>query len=283
MDLQSMKFFSAVAAAGSFSGAAETLRYAQSNISTKIAALETELGTALFYRNNRGVTLTSKGEELLLYSQKILFLLSEAAAAMNENGIAKGRFHIGSLSSIAETHLPQLLTIYHRKNPAVELSVTTGITDELVAKVLDRNLDGAFIAGTARHPDLFYHNFKKERLLLATAQSSPMESWQDITGQTLLVLPIGCYYRAILEAFLHEKDILPKETITFSSLGALLSNVCAGLGICLFPAAVLQKYSDSQYIKTLPLPEEYAAVKTAFIYRKDLCQSKAMQNFIAML
>ena len=101
MDLQSMKFFSAVAAAGSFSGAAETLRYAQSNISTKIAALETELGTALFYRNNRGVTLTSKGEELLLYSQKILFLLSEAAAAMPSPVPSMVRFRISSIRSKA--------------------------------------------------------------------------------------------------------------------------------------------------------------------------------------
>ncbi len=283
MDLQSIKFFSAVADAGSFSGAADSLRYAQSNISTKIAALENELGVSLFYRNNRGVTLTPKGEELLLYSKKILALLSEAAASMEEDGTAKGHLHLGSLSSIAETHLPRLLTVYHQNNPKVELSVTTGITDELLASVLDRSLDAAFIAGNTRHPDLVYQDFKKEKLLLAAAQSSSIHSWQDITDQTLLVLPTGCYYRASLEAFLHEENILPHETITFSSLGSLLPNVCAGLGICLFPEAVLRKYSDRQYIKTFALPEKYAHVKTFLIYRKDLYLYKAMQNFIDLL
>lgn len=283
MDLQSIKFFSAVAEAGSFSGAAQNLKYAQSNISTKVSALETETGTTLFYRNNRGVTLTPKGEELLQYSHRILSLVSEAESAMEEDGTSKGHLQIGSLSSIAETHLPHLLANYHKGNPEVALSVTTGITDELISKVLDRELDGAFIAGDARHPDLVYRNFKHETLLLAAAQSSPITSWQDISDSTLLVLPIGCYYRATLEFLLRTEKLLPHETITFSSLGALLANVCAGLGICLFPESVLKKYSDSQYIKTFALPDNYSCVKTSFVYRKDLFQSKAIQNFIDLI
>jgi len=176
MDLQSIQFFSAVAETGSFSGAARSLRYAQSNISTKISALETELGAALFYRDNRGVTLTPKGKEFQQYSQKILFLVSEAKSVMEEDETARGHLRIGSLSSIAETRLPRLLTAFHKENPEVALSVTTGITDELLAGVLDRKLDGAFIAGSARHPDLVYRDFGGETLRLAAAGSSHISS-----------------------------------------------------------------------------------------------------------
>ena len=95
---------------------------------------------------------------------------------MEEDETARGHLRIGSLSSIAETRLPRLLTAFHKENPEVALSVTTGITDELLAGVLDRKLDGAFIAGSARHPDLVYRDFGGETLRLAAAGSSHISS-----------------------------------------------------------------------------------------------------------
>ena len=67
MDLQTLRFFVAVADAGSFSAAAENLHYAQSNLSNRIKQLEEELGEPLFYRHKRGVSLTAKLDVVFIY------------------------------------------------------------------------------------------------------------------------------------------------------------------------------------------------------------------------
>ena len=78
MDLQTIRFFVEAAETGSFSAAAESLQYAQSNLSTRMKQLESELGETLFYRDKRGVSLTSKGSTFYEYAKKILQLSDEA-------------------------------------------------------------------------------------------------------------------------------------------------------------------------------------------------------------
>lgn len=283
MELQTLQFFATVARCQSMSKAAEQLAYAQSNLSTKISLLEKELGTQLFYRNHRGVQLTGKGEEFLQYTDKILGLMEQAKAAMQEEGEARGTLRIGALESIAETYLAPLLYYYHQNNPLVGLHLSTGNVDHLLAKVLGRELEGAFISRKVGNPELVYYTFQKETLVLAASRRCPMESWRDLDKYAVLVLPEGCSYRTMLETFMQEEGILPREVITMDSLGTLLSNVCAGLGVCLFPRAAVQKIADTQYLKMIPVPEKYTYIQTGFIHRSDLFLTKAVKNFLDML
>lgn len=66
MDLQTLQFFCAAATEGSLTKAAQKLNYAQSNLSTRVRALEEELGVTLFQRGASGSRLTPKGEVLYL-------------------------------------------------------------------------------------------------------------------------------------------------------------------------------------------------------------------------
>ncbi len=283
MEVQTLQFFAVVARCRSMSNAAEQLAYAQSNLSTKIGLLEKELGTQLFYRNHRGVQLTGKGEEFLLYTDKILGLIEQAKAAMQEEGEARGSLRIGALESIAETYLAPLLYYYHKNNPQVEFHLSTGNAEQLLDLVLERELEGAFMARRVGNPELVYAPFQKETLVLAASRRCPMETWRDLDKYAVLVLPEGCSYRNRLENFMQEEGIVPPEVITMDSLGTLLSNVCAGLGVCLFPRAAVQKIADTQYLKMIPVPEKYTYIQTGFIYRRDLFLTKAVKNFLDML
>ena len=114
MDLQTMKIFHTVAKEGSFSAASHKLNYAQSNISIKMQQLESDMQSPLFYRHNRGITLTLKGTLLLQYSEKILRLLDETSSAMLEDGSARGTLSIGSMETVASIYLPKILSKYHK-------------------------------------------------------------------------------------------------------------------------------------------------------------------------
>lgn len=281
MDIQTMRIFQTVAKEGSFSAAAHQLNYAQSNISIKIQQLEADMHSALFYRHNRGITLTPKGSLLLEYTEKILSLLDETSSAMLEDGIARGPLSIGSMETVASVYLPKILATYHKNCPDVVLSLRTGTTTDSLELLLSHELDLAFVAGTINHPDLAQITFKTEDLVLVTGNlQTGIESWKDITNQTLLVFPYGCTYRKNLEQFLLQEGITPERIIEFNSLGAMIASICAGLGISLLPSAVVRNYLKDNLMSTYPIPEAYSVIPTVIAYRKDHFENAAFKAFL---
>ena len=219
MDLQALKIFQVVAENGSISKAARELNYAQSNISTKIQQLEAYLKTPLFYRHNRGIILSAKGKMLLNYTEKIFHLIDETTIAMDDGDIPRGSLCIGSMETIATVRLPQLLSEYHKHYPNVALAFKTGTTEKNIQEVLQYNLDGAFVAGPIDHPELVQKSFIEEELALITdTLHAPMTSIKDIRTRTLLVFPVGCSYRKILEQWLHNEGLIPNKIIEFDTL-----------------------------------------------------------------
>ena len=75
MESLELRIFREVAQESSISKAAENLNYVQSNITAHIKRLEEELGTILFIRHGKGVTITADGEKLLNYANSILELI----------------------------------------------------------------------------------------------------------------------------------------------------------------------------------------------------------------
>src|SRR4029453_117229 len=154
MELSDLLTFSTVARLGGITRAAAELNTVQSNAPQRERALAAEMGTALFERHSRGMTLTGAGRRLLPYAQRMAALSREALLAARDDGEPKGPLNIGSMETTAAVRLPGLLAGFHRRFPAVKLSLRTSTTADLVAVVLDGSLDGAFVAGPIEHADL---------------------------------------------------------------------------------------------------------------------------------
>ena len=169
MDLQVLRFFVTVAQEGGFTAASEKLHYAQSNLSTRIRQMEEELGETLFYRNKRGVTLTAKGELFYEYANRILNMSEEAMTAMRDMDHARGSLMIGSIEATALGDLPSLFAEYHRDYPDVKLSLTTDMNDVFVDKVLNREIDGAFVAESPERKELNELFIRKDKLVFVTS------------------------------------------------------------------------------------------------------------------
>src|SRR5437660_8401561 len=154
MELSDLVTFSAVARLGGITRAADELNTVQSNVTQRVKALEAEIGTALFERHSRGMTLTGAGRRLLPYAQRMAALSREAVLAARDNGEPKGPLAIGSLETTAAVRLPPLLAEFHRRFPAVRLSLRTATPADLVAGVLDGAFDGAFVSRPLAPADL---------------------------------------------------------------------------------------------------------------------------------
>src|SRR4051795_9192244 len=151
MELSDIQTFAAVARTGGITRAAEELNTVQSNVTQRVKALEAEIGTPLFERHSRGMTLTGAGKRLLPYAQRMVALSREAVLAARDDGEPKGPLAIGSMETTAAVRLPALLSEFHRRYPAVRLSLRTSTTADLVAGVLHRTVRGGLVAGPVQH------------------------------------------------------------------------------------------------------------------------------------
>ena len=283
MDIQSLRIFKSVAEYGSISKAAKELNYAQSNITTRMQQLENSLQTVLFYRHNKGVTLTAKGELLITYADKIFRLLDETKEVMRDQEEPQGPLSIGSMETTAAVHLPRFLSRYHSAYPQVDLNLKTGPTSQHIEAVLNYELDGAFVSGPLSHPDLITKKvFSEELVLVGNSLLSQSLKSRKVDDLTLLVLHKGCFYREKLKHWLHEEGVIPSKVMEFGSLDALMGCIAAGLGVTLLPLSIVQRYSYLENVTHYPLPEKFSLVDTLFIYRTDVTFSTPLIKFVEM-
>ncbi len=287
MELSDLMTFSTVARLGGVTRAADELNTVQSNITQRIKALEAEIGTPLFERHSRGMTLTGAGRRLLPYAQRLAALSREAVLAAREDGEPKGPLSIGSMETTAAVRLPSLLAEFHRRFPAVQLSLRTAPTADLVAAVLDGSLDGAFVAGPIEHAELTDVTAFREELVLVTARRwtslAAVRAGTPESGPTALVFRTGCTYRQRLEQLLTEFGWPSAARFELGTLDGMIGCVAAGMGITLLPRTVVERNDLSGNIRIHPLSPSQSRVDTLFIQRRSAHQYSALQGFVACL
>ena len=282
MDAADLRVFEAVARLGSMNQAAVELHTVQSNVTTRIKALEAEIGARLFARYSRGVSLTRAGERLLPYAGAVAKLLSDALRAARDDGNPSGALTVGSLETTAALRLTPLLTRYAADNPEVDLVLRTGTTCELVADVLEHRLDGAFVCGPVTHADLVGQvMFREELVLLAAPQVGSLDTVFASGEVRTVVLRAGCSYRQKLETLLAQRGIVVQRRLEFGTLEAILGCVSAGLGITLLPRALIGAAYDRERVSLHTLSRPEAMVETVFIRRRDRFVPSALRAFLA--
>lgn len=287
MELSDLVTFSTVARLGAVTRAADELNTVQSNITQRVKALEAEIGTPLFERHSRGMTLTGAGRRLLPYAQRLAALSREAMLAAREDGEPKGPLSIGSMETTAAVRLPSLLAEFHRRFPAVQLSLRTAPTADLVAAVLDGSLDGAFVAGPIAHAELTDVTAFQEELVLVTdrrwASLAALRAGTPESGPTALVFRTGCSYRQRLEQLLTEFGWPSAERFELGTLDGMIGCVAAGMGVTLLPRAVVERNDQSGNIRIHPLSPSQSRVDTIFIQRRGAPKYSALQGFVSCL
>ncbi len=281
MDSADLRVFEAVARTGGIGRAAQELHTVQSNVTTRIRLLEQELGTPLFVRHSRGVSLTPAGRRLLPYAERLRDLLAQARRAVADDGTPQGPLLLGSLETAAALRLPRILADFAQAHPAVDLSLTTGTTAELVDQVLQSRLDGALVVGPVHHPELTETAVFHEEMVLVTPRD--IAGWDDLPrrpGLKIVVFRAGCSYRAQLEAVLAERGVVGVRRIEFGTLEGILGCVAAGIGVTMLPRGVIDVAWRNGPLALHPLPESQRWADTVFIRRTDAFPSSAVAAFL---
>jgi DNA-binding transcriptional LysR family regulator len=287
VELTDLLTFSTVARTGGITRAADELNTVQSNVTQRVKALEAEIGTALFERHSRGMTLTGAGRRLLPYAQRMAALSREAVLAARDDGEPKGPLAIGSMETTAAVRLPALLAEFHRRFPAVRLTLRTATTADLVTAVLDGTLDGAFVAGPIEHVELSSTVAFREELVLVTARRwtslAGLRAGTPESGPTALVFRTGCTYRQRLEQVFTEFGWPSAARFELGTLDGMIGCVAADVGVTLLPRAVVERDHLSGDINVHTIGPLHSRVDTLFIQRRSAHQYSALQGFVSCL
>lgn len=276
MDIKDLVVFQTVAELGTVTEAAKELNYVQSNITSRLQKLEQHLNTSLFIRHRKGMSLTPEGRKLMNYSKKILALTDEMEKLLQSKTEPAGELHIGTVQTVI--NLPHILNSYNKKYDQVDLSLYTGVTENLREDVLNYKLDGAFVVETEPHPDLEIYPVFDEQLVLISNRD--IKSGEKAKQQPFLCFSKGCAYRRRLEAWFSNEDIRPKKVMELGSFETILSSVAIGLGMTFVPKTAVEKLIEKKRVRAHKAPAQYSQIKTIFIRRKDATLTTTMEKFI---
>jgi DNA-binding transcriptional LysR family regulator len=285
MEVRQLQIFRALAEELNFTRTAELVHTVQSNVTTQIKALEDELGTPLFDRLGRRVTLTDAGRRFRPFAEQALALMEQGQRAIQIGSAPSGPLRIGAPESVLTYRLPLVLRAYRRRFPHVEL-IFRPYSDTSLCSHLETGKFDMAIQMSDAEPDPAFKSIRlrTERVFLLSDMTHPLTRLpvvkpSDLAGQTLLLTESGCGYRNKLDRVLSMQNIRPGNVTEFSSVEAIKQCVIAGMGLALLPAIVVAREIRQHQIRALHWGGPSLDIATKVIWHKDKWVSPAMEAF----
>jgi LysR family transcriptional regulator, benzoate and cis,cis-muconate-responsive activator of ben and cat genes len=274
MELRHLRYFTTVAAEGSFSRAAEKLNIAQPPLSRQVQQLE-ELGVRLLDRG-RPLTLTEPGRYLFEQARQILQRVEDTKAMTKR--IAKGmvlQFNIGFVASTLYDALPELIRRFRIALPGVEVQLLEMTTMEQVAALKDGRVDVAF--GRLKFDDeaIIRKVIREEKLCLVVPAGHPLAETsgairlKHTAGEPLIIYPKSprpSYADQVL-GFYRDAGLEPRIGMEARELQTALGLVASGGGVCLVPASVRRLGRDD--VRFIDIDEPKMTTPIIMSYRKQ--------------
>ena len=180
MDIKALRYFLQVAETLSFNRASERLNISQPVVTRVIAQLEHEIGTRLFDRTTRRVSLTPAGT-VLLNEVRPLIAHVESVQQTVRHVVAEqsGKFTVGYTTLAMQTVTPDLLRLFSEKYPEIELDVREMTTHAQVEALLSAEIDVGFVLTPVEDEALTVIPLHKERLRLRYPAVTRKPLWQE--------------------------------------------------------------------------------------------------------
>lgn len=261
MTLEQLRIFVEVAEREHVTRAAQVLNVTQSAASGAIAALEARHDVKLFNRVGRGIELTDAGRMFLDEARAVLARAAGAELALSEyGGLKRGTLRLVASQTIAGYWLPERLAAFHRRYPAIELSVAIANTEGAARAVHAGEAELGFVEGAIDDPALAHWPVAKDRMVMVG--QAPVEA---VTNAWLAAAPwimreAGSGTRSTFEAAVRDRGIDPAAlniVLTLPSNEAVLAAVRAGAGYGVLSAQVVAPAVETHALQVLPfhLPE----------------------------
>ena len=244
MELRHIRYFVAVADAGSLTVAAErTLHTSQPSLSRQIRDLEEEVGAQLLTRTPRGIELTAAGRAFLDQARLVLSQVEVAGeAARRVAHPTKPCFAMGFLTGHEISWMPEALQILRDELPNVDVMISSDYSPRLADALSKGKIDAAFIRREKAALGLAYEILLQEPLVVVLPSDHRLAalkaiSLQDIVGETFLtVSDTAPALRVVIDDYLKRSGIDIKPSHEVDNLAMAMSLIASTRGVALLPS-----------------------------------------------
>lgn len=254
MDVDSLKAFVFVARFESFSLAAEQLHLTQPAVSKRIAALELELGAALFDRINRHVHLTVAGQSLLPRAESILADVTAAKQAIRDlSGQIRGELRIATSHHIGLHKLPPILRRFSQRYEKVNLQIEFLDSEIAHSRVLEGSCELAVVTlAPAPTENLITEPLWQDPLVFVTHRQSPPPPPMDLLqlSEAPAILPdLATFTGRLVKALFDQHKLGISLNMSTNYLETIKMMVSVGLGWSVLPKSMLD-----EHLSEIPVP-----------------------------
>ncbi len=273
MELRHIRYFITVAEEGSFTKAAEALCIAQPPLSRQIRDLELELGTSLFIRKARGLTLTEEGERFLQYAHRIAQLADQSYEDIRQmsSGLS-GTLYLATVEGYAPSLFAGWIGEFRKDYPLVEYELWNGNSDDVVKRIQSGLSDIAVITAPYDEEGLDGRIIYKEPWVAMIPAEHPLSKGSDDTVELAdlapydLIIPSRQSRRQEIENWFMPLHVEPKIICKIAHMLNAYELTASGVGIAIYPASAAKYVSDRVKIKRIVNPDvmaTYVLVRSA--------------------
>lgn len=244
---------------GSLGAASRQLGMAQPNASRLLHRLEADLRLRLVDRSPRGSRLTPAGQLVAEWADPVLGSLDRlvAGAASLREDVAS-HLTVGASLTIGEYLAPRWLTTFRESHPHVQVRLKVMNSEDVVAAVVDAELDLGFIES----PDLPAHLHSvavaQDQLVLIVSPAHPWASRSDpVTVEELAATPLvvrepGSGTRRTVEEWFAGHEVAP-PLMELSNTGSIVHSVAGGLGPAVVSTFAVEVARRQNLVVVVPL------------------------------
>jgi LysR family hydrogen peroxide-inducible transcriptional activator len=245
--LRDLEYLLAVARYEHFGKAAQACHVSQPALSTQVKKFEDRLGVQIFERNNRSISVTEKGREVLSQVLRVaedIEKLVEISQSSHEP--LSTEFRLGAIATIGPYLLPRILLPLRKAYPQCKLFLEEGLTGDLLTKLEVGELDAIIAADTFPGERFLKSPLYFEPFLVAVPKGHPFDEKKtlgvrEIDGREMVLLEDGhCLSDQVLELCPKGKGIR-RETFQTTSLETLRYLVASGVGYTLIPRLAVSR------------------------------------------
>lgn len=262
-DLTDLRVFLSVAEELNLSRGAARCHLSPSSVSLRLKAMEESLGSPLFLRRARGVTLTRAGAVMLEHVRRCLAQLEQMHADLLpfSQGLA-GHITLFANNNAISSHLPPDLARFFVLHPGVRIQLEERPSQDIVSAVVAGRADLGVVAVEQAHPDLLYLPYREDELVLLVPMSSRLARRKQASFKVCLDEPfVGLQSGMALHTFLvnHAAQLGGQLDVRVQVSGyrAIAQLVATGAGLGIVPRSALEA-TDLPRVAVLRLVEPWA-------------------------
>ena len=285
-NLNRYRLFCAVAECESISKAAELNYISQPAISKAITKMEESLGTVLFNRNHRGVTLTDEGK--IFYDElKAAFDIIKAGEdklkTINELGI--GRLRLGASSVLCKAILLPYLKGFIVENPHIKITIECQSSSRIHKMLMNGVIDVGLMVKPDNMTELSFCSLGEiEDIFIATPsylENLALRNESDIfENANIMLLDSENVSRQHIDKFFKENELEPKHILEVSSMDMLIEFAKIGMGVSCVVKQFVEKELQIGELSEIPLNSKINNREVGLAFVKTSRLNVTMQKFI---